>query len=185
MILETGLFFLRKMTGDDFEARYTVLADSSVVAHHPCSFDKARVRSRIRQSRERYTREAAAAVRDRIFSNTAYDMSHSYCNYTSLPSIRTAETFGMRFPTEYPAKTNGPIYLRSHRRKIRKIEMTAIKNNRPPKRSRIHSFSAGVLHSVFVKYSEWIPAVFLFKGSQTLRPIIGDHVSFTKRLHPK
>ena len=58
-----------------------------------------------------YAREAAAAVRDWAFMNTAYPALYSYCKYTNLPSIRTAESIGMRFEREYPDEANGITHV--------------------------------------------------------------------------
>ena len=58
-----------------------------------------------------YAREAAAAVRDWAFMNTGYPALYSYCKYTNLPSIRTAESIGMRFEREYPDEANGITHV--------------------------------------------------------------------------
>lgn len=54
MILETDRLFLRAMTAHDFEALYTVLADSDIMQHYPYTFDEARVQNWIRKNLERY-----------------------------------------------------------------------------------------------------------------------------------
>ncbi len=36
---------------------------------------------------------------------------YSYCKYTNGPSIRTAESIGMRFASEYPDKANGTTHV--------------------------------------------------------------------------
>ena len=38
-ILETERLFLRKMTMEDFDSLYVVLADSDIMQHYPYSFD--------------------------------------------------------------------------------------------------------------------------------------------------
>ena len=67
----------------------------------------------IRRDRQRrgYAREAASAVMDWAFAHTAYDVLYSYCKYTNTPSVRTAESVGMRFVTEYPDETNGITHV--------------------------------------------------------------------------
>jgi len=54
MILETPCLFLREMTPNDFDALYTVLADSDIMQHYPYTFDEARVKNWIRKNIERY-----------------------------------------------------------------------------------------------------------------------------------
>ena len=58
-----------------------------------------------------YAKEAAKAVRDWAFRNTGYPALYSYCKYTNEPSIRTAESIGMRFDCEYPDKANGITHV--------------------------------------------------------------------------
>ncbi|MBP5494109.1 MAG: GNAT family N-acetyltransferase [Lachnospiraceae bacterium] len=53
-----------------------------------------------------YAKEAAAAVRDWAFTNTDYPSLYSYCKYTNVPSIKTAEAIGMHFEKEYPDEAN-------------------------------------------------------------------------------
>lgn len=53
-----------------------------------------------------YAREAAGAVRDWAFANTDYPALYSYCKYTNIPSIKTAESIGMHFEKEYPDEAN-------------------------------------------------------------------------------
>ena len=52
--IETPRLFLREMTPEDFDALYTVLADSDIMQHYPYTFDEARVRNWIIKNRERY-----------------------------------------------------------------------------------------------------------------------------------
>ena len=40
VILETERLFLRKMTMEDFDSLYVVLADSDVMQHYPYAFDE-------------------------------------------------------------------------------------------------------------------------------------------------
>ena len=63
------------------------------------------------QQRRGYAREAAAAVRDWAFANTAYPALYSYCKYTNEPSWRTAEAIGMQFLKEYPDEANGITHV--------------------------------------------------------------------------
>lgn len=56
--------------------------------------------------RRGYAKEAAAAVRDWAFQNTEYPSLYSYCKYTNIPSIKTAQAIGMHFAREFPEKTN-------------------------------------------------------------------------------
>ena len=57
----------------------------------------------IRADRQRmgYASEAARAVRDWAFENTAFDAVCSYMKSTNLPSIKTAEAYGCRKLGEY------------------------------------------------------------------------------------
>lgn len=55
MQLETERLLLRELTDADFEALYTVLADSDIMQHYPYTFDDARVRNWITRNRERYS----------------------------------------------------------------------------------------------------------------------------------
>ena len=67
----------------------------------------------IRQDCQRkgYASEAARAVRDWAFCNTDYKALYSYCKYTNVPSIKTAESIGMHFECEYPDETNGMTHV--------------------------------------------------------------------------
>ena len=58
-----------------------------------------------------YAGEAAKAVRNWAFRNTDYPALYSYSKYTSVPSIKTAESIGMRFKCEYPDEANGRTYV--------------------------------------------------------------------------
>ncbi len=53
-----------------------------------------------------YAREAAAAVRDWAFANTDHPALYSYCKYTNVGSIKTAESIGMHFEKEYADPEN-------------------------------------------------------------------------------
>lgn len=53
-----------------------------------------------------YATEAADAVRDWAFRNTNYTALYSYCKYTNVESIKTAEAIGMKFYREYPDDAN-------------------------------------------------------------------------------
>ncbi len=44
VILETERLFLRKMTMEDFDSLYVVLADSGIMKHYPYALDEKRVR---------------------------------------------------------------------------------------------------------------------------------------------
>ena len=61
--------------------------------------------------RRGYAKEAAKAVRDWAFRNTDYPALYSYCKYTNVPSIRTAESIGMHFCCDYPDEANGTTYV--------------------------------------------------------------------------
>ena len=54
MIIETDRLFLREMTCDDFNALYTVLADSDIMRHYPYTFNEDRVQGWIDKNIERY-----------------------------------------------------------------------------------------------------------------------------------
>ena len=58
-----------------------------------------------------YAKEAAEAVRNWAFRNTDYPALYSYCKYTNVPSIKTAEAIGMRFDREYPDEANGMTHV--------------------------------------------------------------------------
>ena len=45
MKIETERLFLREMTEADFNALYTVLADSDIMEHYPYTFDAAQVKN--------------------------------------------------------------------------------------------------------------------------------------------
>ena len=61
--------------------------------------------------RKGYAKEAAKAVRDWAFRNTDYPALYSYCRYTNIPSLRTAESIGMHFACEYPDEANGTTHV--------------------------------------------------------------------------
>ena len=61
--------------------------------------------------RKGYASEAARAVRDWAFCYTDYKALYSYCKYTNVPSIKTAESIGMHFVCEYPDETNGMTHV--------------------------------------------------------------------------
>lgn len=54
MELKTKRLVLRKMTPEDFDALYAVLADSDIMRHYPYTFDAARVRGWISKNIDRY-----------------------------------------------------------------------------------------------------------------------------------
>ena len=54
MVIETERLILRKMTENDYDALYKVLADSDVRQHYPYTFDENRVRNWIARNIERY-----------------------------------------------------------------------------------------------------------------------------------
>lgn len=54
MKIETNRLFLREMTLEDFDALYTVLADSDIMQHYPYIFDETRVRNWINKNIDRY-----------------------------------------------------------------------------------------------------------------------------------
>lgn len=54
MKIETKRLFLREMTLADFDALYTVLADSDIMQHYPYTFDETRVRNWINKNIDRY-----------------------------------------------------------------------------------------------------------------------------------
>ena len=63
------------------------------------------------QQHKGFAKEAAAAVRDWAFANTDYPALYSYCKYTNIPSLRTAEAIGMHFEKEYPDEVNGKTHV--------------------------------------------------------------------------
>ena len=76
--------------------------------------------------RKGYAREAARAVRNWAFLNTDYQALYSYCKYTNVPSIKTAESIGMHFECEYPDETNGTTHVSAISREEWLNEMTEI-----------------------------------------------------------
>ena len=54
VILETERLFLRKMTMEDFDSLYVVLADSDIMQHYPYALDEKRVREWIGRNMKRY-----------------------------------------------------------------------------------------------------------------------------------
>lgn len=54
MIIETERLLLREMAENDFDALYSVLADSDIMQHYPDTFDEAKVRDWINRNIERY-----------------------------------------------------------------------------------------------------------------------------------
>ena len=54
MQIETERLFLREMNEGDYDALYSVLADSDIMQHYPYTFDEKRVRNWIRKNTERY-----------------------------------------------------------------------------------------------------------------------------------
>ena len=56
--------------------------------------------------RKGFAKEAAIAVRDWAFRNTDFPALYSYCKYTNMPSIKTAEAIGMHLDKEYPDEAN-------------------------------------------------------------------------------
>lgn len=55
--------------------------------------------------------EAAKAVRDWAFENTAYDSLYSYMKYTNIGSYSTAIAAGMKKVKEYPDENNKISYV--------------------------------------------------------------------------
>ena len=53
VILETERLFLRKMTMEDFDSLYVVLADSDIMQHYPYALDEKRVREWIGRNMKR------------------------------------------------------------------------------------------------------------------------------------
>ncbi len=92
VVIGTERLFLREMNMGDYEALYSVLADSDNMQHYPYAFDEGR-------------------VRDWAFKNTDYPALYSYCKYTNTASIRTAEAIGMRFDREYSDEVNGITHV--------------------------------------------------------------------------
>lgn len=58
-----------------------------------------------------YAKEAAKGVLDWAKENTDYPAFYSYCKYTNLSSIKTAEAIGMKFDREYPDEANGITHV--------------------------------------------------------------------------
>ena len=58
-----------------------------------------------------YAKEAAKGVLEWAKENTDYSALYSYCKYTNLPSIKTAEAIGMKFDREYPDEANGITHV--------------------------------------------------------------------------
>ena len=54
MLIETERLFLREMNEADYDALYSVLADSDIMQHYPYTFNEKRVRGWIEKNMERY-----------------------------------------------------------------------------------------------------------------------------------
>ena len=54
MKIETERLILREMNDTDYEALYSVLADSDIMQHYPYTFSKKRVKNWIEKNRKRY-----------------------------------------------------------------------------------------------------------------------------------
>ena len=54
MVIETERLILRKMTEDDFDELYKVLADQSIMQYYPYVFDEDRVKNWIKRNIDRY-----------------------------------------------------------------------------------------------------------------------------------
>lgn len=54
MIIEIERLVLRELSNDDFNALYTVLADSDIMQHYPYTFNEERIKIWIEKSIERY-----------------------------------------------------------------------------------------------------------------------------------
>ena len=61
--------------------------------------------------RKGYAKEASKSIRDWAFRNMDISALYSYCKYTNEPSVRTAESIGMRFDCEYPDDINGKTHV--------------------------------------------------------------------------
>ena len=107
-ILETERLFLRKLTENDFDALYKVLADSDIMQHYPYTFDESRVRNWInkRYQRQGYAKEAARACREWAFDNTPFNILYSYMKKTNVASVATAMANGMSKVDEYTDEEN-------------------------------------------------------------------------------
>ena len=81
--------------------------------------------------RRGHASEAAIAVRNWDFQNTDYRALCSYCKYTNTPSIKAAESIGMRFDREYPDETNGTTHVSSISREEWLDEITVNHENKP------------------------------------------------------
>ena len=57
MKIETERLVLRKMTPDDYDALYAVLADSDIMEHYPYTFDESRVHNWIARNMKRYEQD--------------------------------------------------------------------------------------------------------------------------------
>ena len=57
MVIETKRTILREMDQNDYDALYTVLADSDITEHYPYTFDETRVRNWIDRNIERYSKD--------------------------------------------------------------------------------------------------------------------------------
>ncbi len=63
------------------------------------------------QQHNGYAKEAAIAVRNWAFRTTSYPALYSYCKYTNIPSIRTAESIGMKPYLDYKDEDNGITHV--------------------------------------------------------------------------
>ena len=63
------------------------------------------------QQNKGYAKEAAKGTLNWAEKNTDYPAFYSYCKYTNMPSIKTAESIGMKFDREYPDEVNGITHV--------------------------------------------------------------------------
>ena len=96
VILETERLFLRKMTMEDFDSLYVVLADSDIMQLYPYALD---VGLPFKIQKER-------CCLKQVITSGVTASAYSYCKYTNIPSIKTAEAIGMHFYKEYPDEAN-------------------------------------------------------------------------------
>ena len=136
MVLETKRLLLREMKPDDFQALFLVLGNPETMWHYPYTFDGRHVRDWIERNINRYQKDGfglwAVCLKQsgemigdcgltlqningktlpEIGCNTDFKALYSYCKYTNVPSIKTAESIGMHFVCEYPDETNGMTHV--------------------------------------------------------------------------
>ncbi len=90
-----------------------MIGDCGITMQNINGFIRPEIGYHIRADKQRmgYAKEAAAAVRDWGFANTPFKVLHSYTTSDNIPSIRTAESMGMKLVESYADKDKGKLVV--------------------------------------------------------------------------